>query len=139
MDDDKKEMILHGATHYPDLYYEKLLKVATKALHQAYGGRNISGINFLLGNAPSSLVPRLAVWYRELGIAFDPMSLYRAVGVADPSSQDEVFRKARTLPLELPAPQDSPMESNKRWFDDLELAERGQSIRAYQGGRTSGK
>lgn len=137
---DPRQLISYLRAHEdPRVYAECWRQLAEKALRLAYSRQYMGAINLLLENAPPDIAERLVVWFGRLGIEYDSSPSPRAVRVRDLKKQSERFQRAKTLPLELPAQSVSAHDLNKPWFDDLELAEKGCSVHAYQGGRASGK
>lgn len=121
------------------LRYEKCWhELAGRALRLAYSSGSLQEINYLLMNSPIVIRRHLVSWFKQLGIMVVAHNEIKggwcATGIEDKSKQRKMIFKSKTTPLNF-----SNNDASKRWLDDLELDNRGHSVRALQGGRASGK
>lgn len=123
--------------------YERCwLELAKQSVKMAFSRNDIMAVNRVLMSSPAELRHHLVSWFKRLGIEVTTNAQtkggWRAKPIEDRSKQTLIFQTMDSIPLRVnPAP--SSKDASKRWFDDREQEERGQSIRAYQGGKASGK
>ncbi len=140
------EMVAKTAT-FPHTSLHDWHTLALMAFRQAYNGSGakLDKTNILLRNAPSEMRWRLVGWFTELGVEVRPSNEEADVWVAVSFKRAE-HRQSLERANSLQLSQIQPSKVNKHssrteqpWFDDLELEEKGQSVRALQGGRACGK
>lgn len=126
--------------------YEQWRDLAITALKMAYSNANCEYANQLLKYAPTDdLAWSIFEWLKELGVDVrvretDGTEL-KAYGVIDRSAQSKVFMRCNNHPLEIRRSTINRSQPKRKdyWLDDLELENRSHSVRAFQGGRASGK
>lgn len=120
---------------------EKLHEYCINALWSAYTNGNLNKfdkVNYLLERIKPDLLVFIMVWFTRLGVVYESptINFFRVAKINDIKLQASVFKEAKILSLDIPM---KPVKSSKLstpWFDDLE---KSVSIRAFQGGKVSGK
>lgn len=111
------------------------------ALKYAYTNNNLNKfdkVNFLLEKIKPDLLFYITLWFMKLGIVYEtPTSkFFKVANIKDKKLQCFVFEKAKYLSLDIPLKSVKSLNPSTAWFDDTE---KSVSIRAFQGGRASGK
>lgn len=120
--------------------------LAMHAVRLAYGGDDLKCAQALIELLPRKFQQSLAEWFARLGIPSQrlvisldglPNSTWIICRPTNKRLQNKILKTMSHNPVVL---QDKETKSGKfderPWFDDLEIDERGHSVKAYQGGAT---